>query len=221
MNLIFVTGTARSGTSAVAGLLERMGAQTLPSTVVGPYNPDYQESIVLNALSIQLHPWHKRGEHSSDLLPIRGMAAYILEHWHDHDRPMAVKCPNFPFIIHELYAVARTIGIDQGVPVIPAFVCVVRSEEQQIPSLQEFTSHNWSNSHWRGLLGHARFCVRENVKPGHMSWVVYEKLLEDWKRTATMLAKQIKGLTVPEDGGIRNELNHHGVRDAQETESVG
>ena len=95
MNHIFVVGTARSGTSAVTTLIERMGARTLPKTVAGNYNPDYQENYVLNALCYGIHPWHKLEDRGADVdTNVKAIASYIIEHALA-DIPLVLKCPGF------------------------------------------------------------------------------------------------------------------------------
>jgi len=57
MNLIYIIGPARTGTSALTTLVENMGAVTLPVTVVGKHNPNYQENAIVNALGEAIHHW--------------------------------------------------------------------------------------------------------------------------------------------------------------------
>ena len=215
-HIIFVVGTARSGTSALAGLVERMGAKTLPKNVAGNYNPEYQENVVFNALAQTIHPWHKIDRRNATPALLTGMQAYISEHWHDRSVPMVVKCPNFPFILEELHALARNLEAT------PHFLLIVRNEKDQIASLQTFTLNNWDDDHWAHLLWSARSLMREDIQRKDLAmWIVYEDMLDNWKQTAVAIARAIPGLTVPEDGGIQPELNHHqGAESAKATETV-
>jgi len=209
--LVFVVGTARSGTSALSTLVENMGAQTLPKSVAGNYNPDYQESAVLNALCVAMHPWHKLDRLNMDPAIINGMVAYLYENWTDRDRPMVVKSPVFPFILQALQIVADRLEAT------PHYLCVVRNEQDQIRSLHDFTMNNWDDQHWVHLLSRARHAVREDIQPSRLAmWVVYEDMLADWRKTAANISRKVPGLSLPMDGGIRPELNHQRVNDIAE-----
>lgn len=210
-DLVFVVGTARSGTSALATLVENMGAQTLPKTVSGNYNPDYQENAVLNALCVAMHPWHKLARLNMEPSTIKGLVAYISEHWRDRGRPMVIKSPVFPFILQALRIVAERLEAT------PHYLCVVRNEQDQIRSLHDFTMSNWDDQHWIYLLSRARHAVREDIQPSRLAmWVVYDEMLADWRKTAANIARKVPGLSLPLDGGIRPELNHQRVNERAE-----
>ena len=208
MRLIFVVGTARSGTSAVTTLIERMGAKTLPKTVSGKYNPDYQENYILNALCYGIHPWHKLQKETSINVDtnIKAIASYILEHT-QADTTLVLKCPAFPFIIPELIQVVRTIGsLLPDVKVDVTFIHTQRGVEPQIASMQRFTMETWPDEHWIELINEADNLIFKYLDNDNM--IVYEQLLENWQVIAQSLANRIEGLTVPEDGGIDPTLNH-------------
>lgn len=205
MKLIYVCGTARSGTSAVAQLLERMGASTLPKTVGGAWNPDYQENLVINALATAIHPWHKLDKPNADLILMRGMAAYISEHMADR---LIVKCPAFPFMLTELEHIGKLLQDLTGERVDTHYVCTVRRLKPQVQSLQLFTGGYWDHNHWGRVIEAGRIAMINNIERRQRTWIDFDILLEDWRVAANLLAADIQGLTVPGDGGIDPQLNH-------------
>lgn len=223
MNLIFVVGAARSGTSALTQLIERMGARTLPKTVTGSYNPDYCENYVLNALCYGIHPWHKLAEKGPDTgTNIKAIASYIHEnigrmnHEYNIGNPMAkpvthlvLKCPAFPFIIPELKEAVALLDDWMAGGVDAHWVTIDRDQSAQIASLQNFTMHTWTDTHWKLVLYKASTNMLSFVTRGRVcADVMYEALINDWRAVALKLEHKIPGLTVPADGGIRPELNH-------------
>jgi len=206
MNLIFVCGPARSGTSAVTELITRMGASELPKTVVGMHNPDYHENVIINALAEAIHPWHK----VTDVNPLAdhlvdAMALYILEH---QAETLVVKSPAFPFILDQLNAVAERFAI-MGVEVETLFIMVQRDLEANAQSLDEFTGGVWDLDHWRRVVTAAWAQMSSGLWYEDPNvFIKYEDLLDDWRAVASELSKY-PGLSMPKDGGIRPELNHH------------
>ena len=100
MNLIYVIGTARSGTSALTTLVTHMGAVTLPGTVLGKYNPNYQENAIVNALCEAIHPWHELKEKDTRRHFWEAIGIYIVEQIAVKGQPssLVVKSPVFPFV---------------------------------------------------------------------------------------------------------------------------
>lgn len=202
--IVFVTGMARSGTSAVAGLLESMGCSTInngPARIVGKWNPDYHENSIINALAEAIHPWHHIEPKKPSSTWIDAIACYILER--NPPYPLVLKSPTFPFIIPELVRLAKQMEA------VPRFVVVTRDKKAVTHSCNKFTGRRIPIDHWERLYDVVMRKLDDELPLAFH--IEYETLLEQWLMTSRALAEYIPGLTVPEDGGIRNELNHEGA----------
>lgn len=203
MIIIPVIGHARSGTSATAQLIERMGAATLPKTVRGEYNTDYQESATLNGLCCGIHPWHCLcDEKNTDPTIIRGIASYLGE----HQAPiLVIKCPAFPFMLTELLeAITQLSELIGDITVHKVFVS--RNLGDVARSADRFTRNAFGYDHWHKnaleALNRMNYVARGN------EWVTYELMVARPDDTIAKLLQRIPQLHEPEDHGIRPELNH-------------
>lgn len=215
MNLIYVIGTARSGTSALATLVQKMGAVTLPMTVLGKYNPNYQENAIVNALCEAIHPWHEVRPKDDRRHFWEAMALYIVEHVHQKGEPgsLIIKSPCFPFMVPELRQVARFIQT-LGIECKPHFLVSHRHGEAIAASANKFTEGVFGPDHWRRLqeIAYRRISSDLGEDGVHIS---YEDLVEDWVTEAKRIAIEIPDLRIPEYGGIEKSLNHEGLQHAK------
>ena len=203
MIIIPVIGHARSGTSATAQLIERMGASTLPKTVRGVYNSDYQESAVLNGLCCGIHPWHCLSDHNNDDPTIlRGITSYLAEHRADI---LVIKCPAFPFMLPQLLDAIR--GMEEcGLDMEVHKVFVSRNRQDVARSADRFTLDVFGYDHWYRNVTQAHHLMYEQSNPDE--WIEYERLLELPEMVVAQIISRIPALDVPDDHGIRPELNH-------------
>jgi len=214
MKLIFIVGPARSGTSALATLVRSMGASTLPVTVVGRHNPNYQENAIVNAMAEAIHPWF-RIEHRDITQHLwEGIALYIIEnvkHMEREPSHLVVKSPCFPFIVRELDMIADFVG--RIIPGEVYYLATERDRNAVVRSSDKFTGGMFGPEHWDRMVQAASNQMRARLDDRAL-WIGYEDMLVDWRSTAERIAKWIPGLSVPEDGGIVPELNHEGLRNA-------
>lgn len=211
MNLIFVVGPARSGTSAMVGVLGQMGAATPAPTVAGKYNPRYYENLLVNALSEAIHPWDKVTIKNRNPHLWQAMAEYIamITHAGRNTQNLVLKSPVFPFILPELDKVVGMLKTVPNMEVTPHWVRVHRDIQATALSMQHFTESSGTVEHFKHL-AHVAHSVADDHLEGRETvyHFDYEKLVEDWRPVARALSN-ISGLNMPEDGGIDPALNHY------------
>lgn len=224
MDVIVVTGFPRSGTSATAGLIERMGAQTLPKTVDGKYNPDYQENAILNGMCEGVAHWHKLVMPRRNPHLLNAIAFYLLEHWEDKDKPLMVKSPTIGAMPEEFNFVIGTMEDRLGISLGVLWIVCDRSREAIAASANNFTNEHFGIDYMRDRVstyyeGLSRFIDGMDASSqDEILAVEYEVLLNNWQWYAGQLTAMLPELRVPEDGGIRSELNHFGAPDGKEAQ---
>lgn len=215
MNLIYIIGPARTGTSALTTLLENMGARTLPVTVVGQHNPNYQENAIVNALGEAIHHWASLEPNNMRQHFWEAIGLYIVERIKLYPEPptnLVVKCPCFPFMVPELGKIAEMIT-NLGIPTDPYYVTSHRDRSAMTRSANHFTSNALGEEHWGQVYDLAYRRMKADLGDEWIR-VDYEHLVEDWETEAQRLADFIPGLEIPVDGGIEPALNHEEMRDA-------
>lgn len=212
MNLVFVIGMARTGTSAVTGLVKAMGADSPPQNVAGVHNVKYHENIVVNALAESIHPWHKVTEKDTNPHLTDAMAAYLAEYTFPGST-MVVKSPAFPFIIPELWEVCTKVRRFSGFDVNPYYIVTHRNPAHAAASADKFTMRHFGEEHWAELYQSAQREIDRSLADDCLH-VDYEYLVSNWKLVAQEIQDYIPGLKIPVEAGIDPTLNHEGMRHA-------
>lgn len=208
MYLILVTGFVRTGSSAVTGLIKRMGATTLPETVVGDYNPDYHENVILNGLLESITHWHKKVKTRGNLHVLNAIASYILEHY--QGRPMVIKSPSIGPAIGQFEWVFHKIQELTGERIDPIWVLPIRNSVDVARSANRFTNDYFGVEYMAARYIEYMDDVYKTLtlNDDTVVEVYYDRLLKEPARVAIDIADHVPGLIVPGETGINPELRH-------------
>ena len=212
--LVLVAGAGRSGTSTVAGILQRLGLVVpQPEVLTDETNPkgfsesqwvvDFHDDLLYhaNVLVSDARPlaWSRTGQFAE-----RPGATGNLGGWLDEQlaagSDLLIKDPRLSWFLPLWTAVARQQGVE------PAFVTMLRPPAEVVGSKRTYYNSQLQDAHgvaaWLNMLLNTERATRGAAR----TFVRYHDLLDDWEAVIETIRRD---LSLPQevDEGLRSDVN--------------
>jgi hypothetical protein len=198
--LVLVAGAGRSGTSAVAGIMQRLGLVVpTPEVVTDETNPkgfsesqwvvDFHDDLLFHAV-VQVGDGRPEAWHRTGVFAERPGATRLLKRWLDeqldHYDQLVIKDPRLSWFLSLWTSVARDLGVD------PVFVTMLRPPAEIVGSKRTYYNNRLQDASgiasWLNMLLGTELATRESAR----AFVRYHDLLEQWEPVTTTIGRALE-----------------------------